>query len=375
MQRLVLLALAIPLGMAGCATGSAGGLKLAELPPGVTPVDGARVVVTADQLRGGVNEAVSLQTRLDAQGRFQIAAALDWLERLRDAHNAQAATRFGLVPDSVDLWLDPTARMGTLRLLTVALVQAGFKHVALVGSTPTGARTAVTLRPGYLPSRASTNLSVRWRFDAARGVEVGRVADGQYVAENAPKCPLLQRANGRLDASRLAPFAKRVCSESKDGRIGLGLAALPSTSWGEVADLASAALGASGCHAFVYLEPVKAAAIGCLPRLEPPVTGPPRYACDKNLVRRIIRRKVAQIRYCYERALRRAGPGLQGRVVLRWKIGPSGRVESVAITQDTLNDSQVSTCIRAKIAQWRFPAPRDGGSCVVSYPFVFRRTP
>jgi hypothetical protein len=43
----------------------------------------------------------------------------------------------------------------------------------------------------------------------------------------------------------------------------------------------------------------------------------------------------------------------------------------VDIDQDSLNDSEVTGCIKALVARWRFPAP-SGGSVEVSFPFVFQ---
>jgi hypothetical protein len=42
----------------------------------------------------------------------------------------------------------------------------------------------------------------------------------------------------------------------------------------------------------------------------------------------------------------------------------------VDIADDSMGDSEVSSCIKQLVARWRFPAPA-GGSVEVEFPFVF----
>jgi outer membrane biosynthesis protein TonB len=90
---------------------------------------------------------------------------------------------------------------------------------------------------------------------------------------------------------------------------------------------------------------------------------------DPNVVAKEVRTRMAAIRGCYERALKR-NPNLGGKLLLRWTITRAGTVSGVSVEQDTLGDSEVSTCIKSLIARWRFPAPA-GGEVEVSFPFVF----
>ena len=91
-------------------------------------------------------------------------------------------------------------------------------------------------------------------------------------------------------------------------------------------------------------------------------------AMDSDVVRRVIRRRTAQIRAVYERSLK-SNPNLKGKTTMQFTIGPDGRV-----THATANGSMPAE-MRQRLVQimrrWRFPAPQDGGSVNVAYPLVF----
>jgi TonB family protein len=91
---------------------------------------------------------------------------------------------------------------------------------------------------------------------------------------------------------------------------------------------------------------------------------------DPSLVSKEVRARIGAIKACYERALKR-NPSLSGKIKVRWTITAAGTVSSVDIEEDSLGDSEVTTCIKGLVARWRFPAP-SGGSVDVVYPFVFQ---
>ena len=93
---------------------------------------------------------------------------------------------------------------------------------------------------------------------------------------------------------------------------------------------------------------------------------------DPNIVTREVKARMGAIKACYDRALKR-NPNISGKVSVRWTITGAGTVSGVDIDQDTMGDSEVSSCIKSNIAKWRFPAP-SGGSVEVSFPFVFQAT-
>ncbi len=92
---------------------------------------------------------------------------------------------------------------------------------------------------------------------------------------------------------------------------------------------------------------------------------------DKNLIRRYIRRSLAQVRFCYEKRLI-DHPDLTGTVKVDFRIGPNGSViSSVARGMD----KTVSDCVARVIRGLRFPAPKGGGVVDVHYPFTFKPAP
>ncbi len=95
-------------------------------------------------------------------------------------------------------------------------------------------------------------------------------------------------------------------------------------------------------------------------------------ALDRDVVRRVIREHLPRIRYCYERALT-GHPGLTGKVLTRFTIGPTGLVADATLSEDTLHSAEATTCILNAVRSWEFPKPRGGGVVVVNYPFLFRQ--
>jgi hypothetical protein len=92
----------------------------------------------------------------------------------------------------------------------------------------------------------------------------------------------------------------------------------------------------------------------------------------RNIIRRVIRRRTNQVKYCYQKVLMKH-PKAKGRLVARFIISGSGRVSNAYIAQSTfkVGRAQIAACISREILRWRFPKPKGGGKVVVSYPFVF----
>jgi hypothetical protein len=89
---------------------------------------------------------------------------------------------------------------------------------------------------------------------------------------------------------------------------------------------------------------------------------------DKDIVRRVVRQHLNEVRYCYEEALARK-PTLAGRVVTQFTIGPTGKVIVSVLQSSTLGVPAVESCIVAATKRWLYPAPAGGGLVSVSYPF------
>jgi pSer/pThr/pTyr-binding forkhead associated (FHA) protein len=89
---------------------------------------------------------------------------------------------------------------------------------------------------------------------------------------------------------------------------------------------------------------------------------------DKNIIRRYIRRKLPQIKYCYEKQLL-VNQGLSGTVVSEFNIMPDGSVKGSKASG--VNDT-VSSCVAGVIGTIQFPKPKGAGLVKVRYPFTFR---
>jgi TonB family protein len=94
---------------------------------------------------------------------------------------------------------------------------------------------------------------------------------------------------------------------------------------------------------------------------------------DRDIIAQYIKTQLGQILYCYERQLS-AHPELEGKVAVRFTIGPSGKVETQKIGDTTLRNATVEGCILSRVAQWKFPTPQGGTSVNVTYPFLFKST-
>lgn len=90
---------------------------------------------------------------------------------------------------------------------------------------------------------------------------------------------------------------------------------------------------------------------------------------DKDIIRRIVRAHINEVRHCYHRGLVK-DPKLAGRVSIDFAIGAAGKVTSSSVDTDTLADANVGKCIAKAVKRWKFPKPTDGGTVTVSYPFM-----
>ncbi|MCA9653249.1 MAG: AgmX/PglI C-terminal domain-containing protein, partial [Myxococcales bacterium] len=92
-------------------------------------------------------------------------------------------------------------------------------------------------------------------------------------------------------------------------------------------------------------------------------------ALDKEIIRRIVRAHINEVRLCYDHGLSR-NPSLSGRVSVGWTIGSTGTVLASAIESSTLADTAVNECITKAVRRWRFPKPMGEGTVTVTMPFV-----
>ncbi len=91
---------------------------------------------------------------------------------------------------------------------------------------------------------------------------------------------------------------------------------------------------------------------------------------DREAVRRVVRKRLKELQFCYVRALK-GRSNLQGKVVFEWVIGDQGRVVDVKVKNSNLGHSGAEKCMEDRLKNWRFPSPPANMEAVVVYPFLF----
>jgi TonB family protein len=95
-----------------------------------------------------------------------------------------------------------------------------------------------------------------------------------------------------------------------------------------------------------------------------------RGSLDKEIIRRIIRRHINEVKYCYESELVKKAT-LAGRIAVQFTIAASGQVIASVLQSTTMGNIRVENCVVQAVRRWEFPKPMGGGIVIVSYPFVF----
>lgn len=90
---------------------------------------------------------------------------------------------------------------------------------------------------------------------------------------------------------------------------------------------------------------------------------------DKSEVQAPIAAALSTLKDCYKDYLF-ANPEAAGRVIVRFVVGPDGRVRGSEIVENTVG-REVAACILKVVSGLGFAEPRGGGYMSVTYPFVF----
>ncbi len=94
-----------------------------------------------------------------------------------------------------------------------------------------------------------------------------------------------------------------------------------------------------------------------------------RGSLSKEVIRRVIRRHINEVKFCYEQELNQR-PDLEGRVTVSFIISPTGAVQNALVQNSSLGNQAVEGCVAAAVRRWTFPAPDGGGIVIVNYPFM-----
>jgi len=95
-----------------------------------------------------------------------------------------------------------------------------------------------------------------------------------------------------------------------------------------------------------------------------------RGSLDKEIIRRVVRLHMNEIKYCYDKELVTKA-GLEGRISVQFIIAGTGQVINSLLQSTTMNNVQVESCVVSAVKRWDFPKPTGGGIAIVSYPFNF----
>lgn len=113
----------------------------------------------------------------------------------------------------------------------------------------------------------------------------------------------------------------------------------------------------------------------CKKDIPPELDSTPPIICsgclDKELIRRIIRSHLGQVRYCYEAQLT-TSPSLEGKVAVTFHVNASGVVDEARVSSTTANSAGLEACLVSRVRTWRFPSAPRAGSYVITYPFLFK---
>lgn len=76
------------------------------------------------------------------------------------------------------------------------------------------------------------------------------------------------------------------------------------------------------------------------------------------------------VRACYNEQLR-ADPDVQGRVTIKFTIGPQGSVIAASVANADPGTEAIGPCLVETLRKLQFPPTPGAGKVVVTYPFVF----
>jgi Ca-activated chloride channel family protein len=147
------------------------------------------------------------------------------------------------------------------------------------------------------------------------------------------------------------------------GTSGVGVggsgSGLPIATPGNVGDLDGLGAGHARGAILAGRSDVKIGALRVMGSLSPAV------------IERIARQRLGVLRLCYERGLLH-DPALEGVIKVRFVIGESGNVLSMASAGDTFGDRSVVECVLGMVRQLTFPEPDSPVAVTVIMPLTFR---
>lgn len=97
--------------------------------------------------------------------------------------------------------------------------------------------------------------------------------------------------------------------------------------------------------------------------------GEPIPAWIREMIRKRVRDRLPELEGVYADAIRR-NPDLGGKLLVRFRIDPSGKVQLAEPADGSFSDTAFVNVVLAKVRRWTFEPPA-GRTVEVLYPFVF----
>jgi TonB family protein len=91
-----------------------------------------------------------------------------------------------------------------------------------------------------------------------------------------------------------------------------------------------------------------------------------RGMLDKDIIRRIVRAHINEVRHCYNKGLNK-NPDLEGELVVSFEISKAGSVTKSEV-KTPVDDAAVGKCVAKAIKRWKFPG--GPGIVLVDYPLI-----
>jgi TonB family protein len=95
-----------------------------------------------------------------------------------------------------------------------------------------------------------------------------------------------------------------------------------------------------------------------------------RGGLDKEIVRRVVRRHLADVEGCYEKGLKRE-PKLAGSLKVKFTVATGGRASSASVVSSTLGDSRMEKCVVDAVKSWEYPQNMCGCETAITITFEF----
>ena len=89
----------------------------------------------------------------------------------------------------------------------------------------------------------------------------------------------------------------------------------------------------------------------------------------RDMIRKRVRDSLPELEAVYNEAIRR-NPELRGKIIVRFRIDPSGKVQRAESAEGDVRDPAFVNSVLEKIRRWNFE-PTGGHTVDVLYPFIF----